>query len=74
MSPDVLNRYHEVAEKVLVKHSATPDEIAEAYLFAMKYVSSLKLTLIMLIFDWYLFRCTYLTGQRIEIDGGQKFV
>jgi len=42
--------YAEVAERLLVKHTAEPAEIAEAYLFAMK--------------------CAYITGQRIEVDGG----
>jgi len=41
-------------EKLLVKHVADSDEIAEAFLFCMK--------------------CTYLTGQRIEVDGGQTLV
>jgi len=38
------------AQTLLVKHVAEPEEIAEAYLFAMK--------------------CKYLTGKRIEVDGG----
>ncbi|TDL21410.1 short-chain dehydrogenase/reductase SDR [Rickenella mellea] len=42
------------AAKLLVKHVAEPDEIAEVYLFLMK--------------------CDYITGQRIEVDGGNRFV
>ncbi|KLO14091.1 short-chain dehydrogenase/reductase SDR [Schizopora paradoxa] len=41
-------------EKLLVRHVADGDEIAEAFLFCM--------------------RCEYLTGQRIEVDGGQTLV
>lgn len=46
--------YKNITEKLLVRHVADPDEIAEAYLFLMK--------------------CPYITGQRIEVDGGYKFV
>jgi len=42
------------AKSLLVKHVATPEEIAEAYLFTMK--------------------CGYITGQRIEVDGGYKYL
>jgi len=45
--------FETAAEKLLVKHVAVADEIAEAYLFVMK--------------------CDYITGQRIEVDGGYKF-
>ena len=31
--------FAQVAQKLLVKHVADPDEIAEAYLFLMKYVN-----------------------------------
>jgi len=43
-----------VAHMTLVKHMATPEEVAEAYLFVMK--------------------CEFITGQRVEVDGGRKFV
>lgn len=39
-----------MGKRLLVGHVAGPEEIAEAYLFAMK--------------------CAYLTGQRIDVDGG----
>lgn len=45
--------YEAYAKKLLVRHVASPDEIAEAYIFLMK--------------------CPYITGQRIEVDGGVKF-
>jgi len=43
-----------LTDKLLVKHVADPDEVAEAYLFLMK--------------------CGYITGQRIEVDGGARFI
>ncbi|TDL14169.1 NAD-binding protein [Rickenella mellea] len=39
--------------KLLVKHVAKPEEIAEAYIFLMK--------------------CEYITGQRIDVDGGNSY-
>ncbi|THG94215.1 hypothetical protein EW145_g8186, partial [Phellinidium pouzarii] len=51
LAPEMREKMYEDAErKLLVKHVADPDEIAEAYLFLMK--------------------CGYITGQRIEVDGG----
>jgi len=44
----------EFAQKQLIKHVANPEEIAEAYIFAMK--------------------CSYFTGQSIEVDGGALMV
>ncbi|KLO18612.1 NAD(P)-binding protein [Schizopora paradoxa] len=46
--------FNDAANRLLVKHVADADEIAEAYLFCMK--------------------CQYLTGQRIEVDGGSKYI
>jgi len=46
--------FKEFAQKQLIKHIAGPEEIAEAYIFAMK--------------------CTYFTGQSIEVDGGALMV
>ncbi|THG97681.1 hypothetical protein EW145_g7564, partial [Phellinidium pouzarii] len=51
LAPEMREKMYEDAErKLLVKHVADPDEVAEAYLFLMK--------------------CGYITGQRIEVDGG----
>ena len=59
-----------VAQGIPVKHVALPDEIAEAFLFVMKYVFAHipKCT------SNTLFRCNYVTGQRIEVDGGYSLV
>jgi len=46
--------FDEYTKKLLVKHVADADEIADAYLFLMK--------------------CTYITGQTIQIDGGNSLV
>jgi len=46
--------YESAAEKLLLKHVAEAEEVAEAYLFTMK--------------------CQYITGQRIEVDGGGSLV
>lgn len=36
--PEVTKELFALGDKLLVKHIATADEVAEAYLFAMKYV------------------------------------
>ncbi|CAE6535557.1 unnamed protein product [Rhizoctonia solani] len=46
------------ADKVLVNHVGTPEEVAEAYIFAMKASKP----------------CQYLTGQIILVDGGGVLV
>ncbi|KDQ20485.1 hypothetical protein BOTBODRAFT_169234 [Botryobasidium botryosum FD-172 SS1] len=46
--------FKSISEKLLIKHIASPDEIAEAYIFAMK--------------------CSYFTGQMIDVDGGALLV
>lgn len=37
-APEVTKELFALGDKLLVKHIATADEVAEAYLFAMKYV------------------------------------
>lgn len=63
--------YAAEGEKLLVKHVADADEIAEAYIFLMKLVRfdhSILSNLLTLFPISY--RCKYVTGQRIEVDGG----
>ena len=62
--------FAEIAQALPVKHVASPDEIAEAYLFLMKYVSASTLKSI----SDRTSRCNYVTGQRIDVDGGYVII
>lgn len=62
----------EITSKLLVGHVAGPDEIAEAYLFLMKYVLTKRELLRVTSMVDFCIRCDYITGQRIEVDGGQR--
>ena len=59
---------------MLVKHVAEPEEIAEAYLFVMKYVFLRFDMIVGLSINHFVFRCQFVTGQRIEVDGGYKLL
>lgn len=64
----------DMQEKLPVKHVAGPDEVAEAYLFLMKFVlASLSLSVIELKCG-HSPRCNYITGQRVDVDGGIEFI
>lgn len=39
---DVLDQIFSIGEKFPVKHIGEPEELAEAYLFAMKYVRAIQ--------------------------------
>lgn len=72
MAPEVKNQMMEkYANTLLVGHVGQPDSVAEAYLFLMKSVTvqfpSLKVTNHVIIY-----RCDFITGERIEVDGGSK--
>lgn len=62
------------AEKLLVKHVAYPDEVAEAYVFLMKYVFDLFTCGCNVAELLLLSRCKYITGQRIDVDGGVELI
>ncbi|KAG9076751.1 hypothetical protein FRC06_009338 [Ceratobasidium sp. 370] len=54
--------YETSGQKLLVGHAGTPDEVAEAYIFAMKASSVPGVA------------CSYFTGQTITVDGGVVLV
>ena len=60
--------YAEIGKKLPVQHVADAEECAEAYIFLMKYgfASFFEITRRSRKF----LRCKYITGQRIDVDGG----
>lgn len=64
----------EAGDALLVKHVASAAEIAEAYLFVMKCVSFpfLRRVCVRYSLSFLCRRCGYITGQRIEVDGGYQ--
>ena len=63
-------RFEDVAAQSLVKRIGEADAVAEAYLFCMKYVCC---ALFVDMFAYRNHRCNYITGQRIEVDGGARY-
>ena len=49
-------------------HYSALYQIAEAYMFLMKYVSSILFTVSLL--NPFKNRCQYITGERIDVNGG----
>ena len=62
-----------MSERLLVKHVAYPIEVAEAYVFLMKCVYILSISGSLTDLRICL-RCKYITGQRVDVDGGAELV